>query len=96
MRNTGANNGSNAGIGVIDILSLFLTLQNMELNITANDLQEASSSILDDLHEHLDSLDKHLAEQDDLLKSQREILQMQHDKIRRLEKILYDNGYYGR
>lgn len=70
--------------GLIDIISLLIGLENMQLNISANDLDEQTGAILDDLHTYLAKLDKHLELQD-------EHLLHQDLRIARLEQVLKNN-----
>ena len=68
------NNGSNWCNGFMDainILSFAIGLENLDLNVTAQDLSSESNRILEQLHahfvaedEHLTLQDKHLIEQD--------------------------------
>ncbi len=62
---------NNGFMDAINLLSFVVGLQNMELNLTAQDLSEQSDRILNEIHrhlatqdEHLDLQDKHLIEQD--------------------------------
>ena len=50
--------------GLIDIISLIIGLQNMQLNITGKDLDSQTKTILEDIHSHLSKQDKHLEMQD--------------------------------
>lgn len=52
---------------IINIMSFIVGLQNIELNVTANDLEKAGSEIVDKLNSHLQTQDEHLKSQDDRL-----------------------------
>lgn len=75
---------------ILNILSFAIGLQNLELNITANDLEKASSSIVDNLNEHLQDQDIHLKNQDDHLKNQDDHLKSQDERLDRLEGMLLE------
>lgn len=68
----------------IDILSLLIGLENMQLNISANDLDSQTDAILGDLHQCLSKIEEHLALQD-------EHLLHQDLRIVRLEQALNGN-----
>lgn len=83
-----SNQWNDAFMNVINLASFLIGLQNLDLNITANDLIDQKNDILDDLHQyfteqniHLEEQDRHLAEQD-----------LRMDRLERLlyEKIPYD------
>lgn len=77
-------------LDAINIASFLIGLQNLELNITAQDMDDQTQTILDDLHGYLDKQDKHLSEQDKHLASQDEHLLMQDMRLDKLERLLYD------
>lgn len=66
----------------INIASFIIGLQNLDLNITANDIDNQTQVILDDLHKYLDKQDRHLTAQD------RHLLE-QDMRLDRLEKLMY-------
>ena len=68
---------------VINILSFIVGLQNIELNVTANDLEKAGSSIVDVLNGHLQAQDAHLKNQD-------EHLRMQDERMYHIETMLME------
>lgn len=70
-------------LDALNVASFLIGLQNLELNITANDIDNQTQTILDDLHKYLDKQDKHLSEQD------RHLLD-QDIRLDRLEKLIYD------
>lgn len=73
----------NGFMDIINILSFVIGLQNLELNITANDIDNQTQTILDDLHAYLDKLDTHLANQD-------QILTYQNNRLMRLEEYFFE------
>lgn len=75
--------GYNAFMDVINIASFLIGLQNLDLNITANDLDKQTNSILEDLHEYFEKQDKHLLEQDKHLFEQ-------DIRLENLERMLYN------
>ncbi len=66
----------------INILSFLVGLENMNLNVTANDLAEQKDYIVNDFHRVVKKLDKHLDEQD--------------ARLFRLEKYFYEDYNGGR
>ncbi len=68
----------------INILSFFVGLANMDLNVTANDLAEQKNYIVNDFHSVMKKLDKHLEAQD-------KHLEEQDARLFLLEKYLYEN-----
>lgn len=83
------NQGYNAFMDAINILSFIIGLQNLDLNITANDIDNQTQTILDDLHGYLDKQEKHLAEQDKHLLAQDSHLLEQDMRLDRLERLIY-------
>lgn len=78
------NNNGFFAFSLIDIISLIIGLQNMQLNISGNDLDKQTKTILDDLHNYLGKQEEHLALQD-------EHLHNQDIRIAQLEKMLIEN-----
>lgn len=76
------NQGYNAFMDAINILSFIIGLQNLDLNITANDIDNQTQTILDDLHGYLDKQEKHLSAQDKHLLEQ-------DIRLDRLERLIY-------
>lgn len=60
-------------INIIDIISLIIGIQNMQLNITAQDLDNQTHTILDEIHSHLRQQDKRLERMEHMLLAQGEI-----------------------
>lgn len=90
MGNSENNYNSFDGImNAINIISLLIGLQNLELNVTANDIDNQTNAILSDLHDYFDEQNKHLAQQDRHLNEQ-------DMKIERIERLLYGDKYYER
>lgn len=83
------NNFRQNFIDFIGILSFIIGLQNLDLNITANDIDNQTQAILDDLHGYLDKQDKHLTEQDKHLLAQ-------DIRLDRLEKMIYNRDIQAR
>lgn len=81
-------------INALSVASFLIGLQNLELNITANDIDNQTQVILDDLHKYLDKQDRHLTEQDHHLSEQDRHLAEQDLRLMRLEKYL--NGENGK
>lgn len=79
----------NGFMDVINIASFLIGLQNLDLNITAKDIDNQTQAILDDLHGYLDKQDKHLTEQDKHLLSQ-------DIRLDRLERLMYDKDMLAR
>lgn len=73
---------------LINIISLIIGLQNLELNVTANDLDNVTNKILKEIHTHLDRLDEHLKIQDEHLLMQDDRLDEEDLRLYRLEKML--------
>lgn len=48
-------------INLINVADFLLNLQNMGLNLTADDLEKHSGRILEEIHQHLNSQDERLA-----------------------------------
>ncbi len=81
------NNGFSNNLfafNIIDIISLLIGLQNIELNISAKDLDLQTQTILDDLHIYLEKQEQHLELQDKYLTTQ-------DKRIARLEHLLTKN-----
>lgn len=57
-------------LDTLGVLSFIIGVKNLELNVTANDLEKASSVIVDKLNEHLKNQDDHLRVQDEHLQEQ--------------------------
>ncbi len=79
----GENQSYNGFMDAVNIASLIIGLENMELNISASDLEKERDAILKDFHTYIDKLDKHLERQD-------QILAYQNSRLMRLEKYLYE------
>lgn len=47
-------------INIIDVIGLIIGLQNMQLNITAKDLDNQTHTILDEIHTHLKQQDERI------------------------------------
>lgn len=75
-------------MGAFNIVSLWIGLQNLKLNITAQDLDEQASRILDEIHAHLTAQDEHLAEQDKHLTEQDRHLLEQDARLDKVEKMI--------
>lgn len=72
-------------INAINIVSFFLAIQNLQLNVTANDLDNYANKILEEIHGHLKEQDKHLSKQDSHLREQ-------DYRIERLERLVLENS----
>lgn len=72
----------------INIISLLIGLQNLDLNITAQDMDGQTNAILEDLHKYFERQEAHLFRQD-------KHLYEQDLRLDKLEKTLYgdDNSY---
>lgn len=79
----------NIFMDTINILSFIIGLQNLDLNITANDIDNQTQAILDDLHSYLDKQEKHLNDQD-LHLSEQDV------RLSRLEKLIYEKDIQAR
>lgn len=79
----------NSLMDLVNIASFIIGLQNLELNVTANDLDKQTNAILNDLHEYFAEQDKHLIKQDSHLAEQDE-------RLDRLERLLSVNVPYDR
>lgn len=73
-------------INAVNIADFLLNLQNMNLNITADDLENHTKTILEEINRHLSSQDEHLLSQDRHLREQ-------DKRLDRLEKLFYWRGY---
>lgn len=73
----------------ISILSFIIGLQNLDLNITANDIDNQTQAILDDLHTYLDKQERHLRDQD-LHLSEQDV------RLSRLERLMYEKDSMAR
>lgn len=70
---------STSFIDAISIVSFFIGLQNLQLNITAADLDKQTEQILSDVHKHLKEQDDHLVLQDrHLLEQDKRIDRLEH------------------
>lgn len=76
-------------LNFINVASFLIGLENLELNITANDLDSQTNAILEDLHTYFDEQNKHLALQDAHLAAQDE-------RLDKLEKMLAGTKPYDR
>lgn len=83
-------------LDAINIASFLIGLQNLELNITAKDMDNQTHTILDDLHTYLDKQEKHLSDQDLHLSKQDKHLLEQDMRLDRLERLLYDEEHMAR
>ncbi len=54
------NQGWDSAMDIINVLSFIVGLENMKLNITANDLDRISADIVDRLNKHLVKQDERL------------------------------------
>lgn len=72
----------NGVMDAINIISLLIGLQNLDLNITANDIDNQTNTILEDLHKYFERQETHLFRQDKHLYDQ-------DLRLDRLEKTLY-------
>lgn len=48
-------------INLINVADFLLNLQNLGLNVSADDLEQHSNRILEEIHQHLNSQDERLA-----------------------------------
>lgn len=76
------NNSYDGIMNAINIISLLIGLQNLELNVTANDIDSQTNIILSDLHKYFDEQNEHLRKQD--------------LKIEKIERVLYSSEYFER
>lgn len=67
----------------INVASFLIGLQNLDLNVTANDINDQTEMILKDLHTYLEKQETHLLEQDRHLTEQ-------DKRISRLEEYIRD------
>lgn len=72
---------------ILNVLSFIIGLQNLNLNITSQDLDKQTKTILDEVHAHLANQDKHLEEQDVILKKQEKQLEKLEYLINKLEAL---------
>lgn len=79
----------NGFMDTINILSFLIGLQNLDLNITANDIDNQTQAILDDLHTYLDKQERHLRDQD-LHLSEQDV------RLSRLERLMYEKDSMAR
>lgn len=87
----------NGFLDAINIASFLIGLQNLQLNITAQDVDNQTQTILDDLHGYLDKQEKHLRDQDLHLSEQDRHLYEQDMRLDRLERLLYgEDGQAGK
>lgn len=76
-------------INSVNVADFLLNLLNMELNISADDLEKQTEKILEGFTRHVDSLNEHLLEQDRHLREQ-------DRRIDRIESLISWRGYNGR
>lgn len=84
------NNMYNGFMDAINILSFLIGLENLDLNVTANDLAEQKDYIVNDLHKVIGKVEAHLANQDNHLTLQDKHLSEQDIRLDRLERMMYD------
>lgn len=80
-------------LDTLGVLSFIIGVKNLELNVTANDLEKASSAIVDKLNEHLQAQDEHLKSQDEHLRTQDEHLKEQDRRFDHIEAMLSEVLY---
>ena len=71
-------NGQFTFLDIISLISFCVGLQNLELNITENDINEQTQELDKRLHSVVDDIHKHLQEQD--AKIDRILEVIEHDK----------------
>lgn len=69
---------------VLSLVGIYLSLKNLELNLTQSDKQEILDDLDDKTNHILTLIEKHLADQDELLKSIGECVI--HDDSRNISK----------
>lgn len=84
VHNSTANNPMwyNGFMDAINVLSFMIGLENLDLNVTAQDLSSESNRILDELRTHFATEDEHLTIQDQHLIEQ-------DRRLERLEKLVW-------
>lgn len=90
------NNMYNGFMDAINILSFLIGLENLDLNVTANDLAEQKDYIVNDLHRVIGKVEAHLENQDNHLTLQDKHLNEQDMRLDRLERLMYDKDSMAR
>lgn len=68
VQNTSNQNYWNAAfLNAIQILSFLMQIENIELNLTAEDLDKQTKTILSEMHEHLRKQDRRMERIEDVL-----------------------------
>lgn len=78
----------NGFMDALNVLSFMIGLENLSLNVTAQDLNEESNRILEQLQTHFSKEDEHLTLQDQHLIAQDKHLLEQDRRLDRLEKLV--------
>lgn len=78
----------NGFMDALNVLSFMIGLENLSLNVTAQDLNEESNRILEQLQTHFSREDEHLTLQDQHLIAQDKHLLEQDRQLDRLEKLV--------
>lgn len=86
----------NGFMDALNVLSFMIGLENLNLNVTAQDLSEESNRILEQLRTHFSKEDKHLTLQDQHLIEQDKHLLEQDRRLERLEKLVWGMMASGR
>lgn len=69
FENQGNPMWNNGFMDAINIVSFLIGLQNLELNVTAADLDKQTNVILSEVHRHLKEQDDHLEAQDERIEN---------------------------
>lgn len=78
----------NGFMDALNVLSFMIGLENLELNVTSQDLSEESNRILEQLQAHFSRENAHLSLQDQhLLEQDRHFLE-QDRRLDRIEKLI--------
>lgn len=78
----------NGFMDALNVLSFMIGLENLNLNVTSQDLSEESNRILEELQTHFSREDNHLTLQDQHLIAQDKHLLEQDRRLDRLEKLV--------
>lgn len=77
----------------LNVFGVYLGIKNLELNVTAADLEKIQKNILEEIHGHLAEQDRHLSAQDKHLMEQDRHLMEQDMRLDMLEELYFGRGH---
>ena len=64
-----APNGEMSFLDIISLMSFFIGIQNLDMNITQEDVQNTAEKILNEIHTHLEDQDRKIDQILEILKN---------------------------